>query len=275
MTKRKAAGRFKELLDSKDASSQRLPLVHTTNLYSFEDLCEEDRIDPTLCQHFNRKMLYLFYGRPAYRTESAEFNDLSFNWPIVFVFDPEKVKDLQAIYPFDTGAFHLNLYQRYFSKQSRIEDFELPGDLDYAERLVTTFYTTREEYLRGRSTKNIDLPPFSFEAEGMQKLSKEPSFTSRVTDDQIARDERSSSIEIQTTTSIDIAEATLAVVLPSAILEESSVVEALARWGLAKNAVRYYDVQGFHGQDSWLGQIYSEVSKVYRDCGFLRASETT
>ncbi|MBY6059140.1 hypothetical protein [Leisingera daeponensis] len=257
------------MLDEEDASESRLPLVHTTSLYSFEDLCSEDRIDPTHCQHFNEKLLYLFYGRPAYRTETAEFNDLSFNWPIVFVLDPSKIDDLKAVYPFDTGAFYLGLYRRFFSKKSEAEDFKLPGSLEYAEKLVDAFYSNKEEYLRGRSTKNTNIPLFNFEAEGIQKLSREPSFTSRISEDQVTRDERSSSIEIQTENSIDIADATLAIVLPSAILDEPMVVDALDRWGLAKEAVRYYDVQGFHGTDSWLGQIYAQISIVYRDHGFL------
>lgn len=269
MKKRPANGRLQKLLDAHGGNSSYLPLVHTTSLYSLQDLCLEDRIDPTHCQHFEEDLLYLFYGRPAYRTEAAEFNDLSFNWPIVFIFDPNKISALKAVYPFDTGAFYFDLYRRFFSKKSDISDFKLPGSLDYADKLVTTFYTDKEEYLKGRSTKNTDIPPFNFEAEGVQKLSREPSYTNRISDDQISRDERSSSIEVQTTNSIDIADATIAIILPSAILDEPLVVEALDRWRLSKEAVRYYEVQNFHGNESWLGQIYREISKVYRDHGFL------
>lgn len=273
MTKRMAAGRLKKLIESEPIGNGRLPLVHTTSLYSFEALCEDGSISPTHCRHFNEEMIYLFYGRPAYRTESAEFSDLSFNWPIVFVFDPDKIKGIKAVYPFDTGAFFLKLYKRFFSTKSDVSDFKLPASLDYAEKLVGTFYSTTEEYLRGKSTKNTNIPPFNFEAEGIQRLSREPSFTVQVSNDKISRDERSSSIEVQTTTPIDIPGTTLAIILPSAILDVPLVIDALDRWGLAKEAVRYYEVIDFHESDSWLGQIYGQITAIYKEHGFLEVSK--
>ena len=119
MSKRKADGRFRKFVDAQNDSSLPLPLVHTTSAYSFADLCDGDSIDPRYCKWFKKDLIYLFYGRPAYRTEEAEFTDLSFNWPIIFVFDPEKIDGITSIYPFDTGAFFLNLYNRFFARPSK------------------------------------------------------------------------------------------------------------------------------------------------------------
>lgn len=110
--------------------------MHTTTAYSFAEFCDQDELKPETCRHFNEKILYLFYGRPAYRTESAGFTDLSFNLPIIFVFDPERIEQIRAIYPFDTGALFLNLYRRFFDTKSRPEDYKMPGSLEYAKKLV-------------------------------------------------------------------------------------------------------------------------------------------
>lgn len=124
---RKADGRFRAYIEKQEANPSLLPLVHTTSAYSFRDMYEDDTIDPKMCRHFNEELIYLFYGRPAYRTEKAEFTDLEFNWPIVFIFDPRMIEGIKRVLPFDTGAFCLNLYNRFFAKNAQMEDFELPG----------------------------------------------------------------------------------------------------------------------------------------------------
>ncbi len=269
MTNRKAEARFQAFLDEQPSSPNVLPLLHTSSAYSFADICAGDVLSPTYCKHFRQELLYLFYGRPAYRTELAEFSDLEFNWPIVFIFDPKKIDGITSIYPFDSGAFFLNLYNRFFSKQSRHEDFKLPGDLSYASKLVGTFYGDESEYILSHSTKNVEIPPMNFEAQGVHKLTREPAYQSRISEDQVTRDERSSAIEVQTNQSIDIAAATLAIVVPSRYLRIPLVVEALERWGISGDSIKYYETIGFHDNNSWLGQIYRQVADVYRAHGIL------
>lgn len=266
---RKADGRFKAYIEKQEANPSLLPLVHTTSAYSFRDMCEDDTIDPKMCRHFNEELIYLFYGRPAYRTEKAEFTDLEFNWPIVFIFDPRVVDGIKRVFPFDTGAFCLNLYNRFFAKNAQMEDFELPGSLDYATKVIQAFYTSDNEYLRGKSQKNVEIPPFDFEVQGIQKLAQEPALSSRISEDQKTRDERSSAIEVQVGASINIKEATLDILMPQRYLDMCEVVEALGRWGLAEENVHYYEVMGFHDQGGWLPQIYKLVMDIYKKRGFL------
>lgn len=266
----KASGRFLKFIDGQEEKEDVLPLTHTTSAYSFSELCGGESIDPSVCKYFKEELIYLFYGRPAYRTEKAEFTDLEFNWPIVFIFDPKKITKIKRIYPFDTGAFHLGLYSRFFSKLSVVDNFQLPGSLSYAAKVAGTFYTNNKEYIYGRSKKNIDIPHFNFEAQGMQKLSQEPSYSSRVSEDGVTRDERSSSIEVQISTSIDIKEATLDIIIPQRYLEMPEVIEALTRWGLAKENVHYYETMAFHEQGGWLPQIYNTVVAVYKKHGFIK-----
>lgn len=269
MPERRADSRLKKFIDDQAAYSRVMPLVHTTNAYSFADICDDDEIVPEECEKFEEDIVYLFYGRPAYRTEKAEFSDLSFNWPIVFIFDPSKIHGIEAVYPFDTGAFFLHLYRRFFSVKSDIKDYKLPGSLEYAAKLVGIFYNDETEYLFGRSRKNVNIPPMNYEAEGIQMMAREPSYTERISEDQITRDERSSSFEVHASDAIDIRDATLAIILPSRYSEVPSVVEALDRWGLAEDKVRYYEVMGFSEGESWIGQVYREVAAVYREFGFI------
>jgi len=266
---RKAAGRFKSFIDNQNSKLKQLPLTHTTNAYSFSEMCEDDSITPQKCKYFKEDLIYLFYGRPAYRTEKAEFTDLEFNWPIVFIFDPEKIDGIKSVYPFDTGAFYLNLYRRFFSKTSEVEDFRLPGTLDYAAKVAGAFYSDEKEYLYGKSKKNIDISAFQFEAQGVQKLSQEPALTVRLSEDSLTRDERSSSIEIQVQKPIDVKSSTLDIIMPQRYLELPEVTTALHRWELSEDNVHYYETMPYQEQGGWLPQIYTIVKEIYIKRGFL------
>lgn len=74
---------------------------------------------------------------------------------------------------------------------------------------------------------------------------------------------------MQTSSTIDIRDATLAVILPSRFAEVSHVVDALDRWQLGLDQVRYYEIIGFYDNGSWMGQVYSEVIRLYRELGYL------
>lgn len=268
MMSRKAASRFREFIESRDETSNLLPLVHTTTAYSFDEICTGDHIEPENCHHFNEKLIYLFYGRPAYRVEDSTKSSLEFNWPIIFIFHPEKITDIKEIYPFDTGAFFFKLYEKFFSRKTQVTDFSLPGSIEYAMKLVGIYYDTSDNYYRGMSHKNVDLPNRSFEAQAVQELARLPPFTTSESPDARRRDERSTSIEVQSATPIDITDAAIGIVLPQPYLQDPYVVKALDRWNIPNQS--YYEIFGFHDSEAWLSEIYSEVKKIYIKCGYLR-----
>lgn len=266
---RRAEGRFQRFLDEAPDSGHRFPLLHTTDLYNFMDLCSGESIDPGYCRHFKDNLTYLFYGRPAYRTKKSEFTDLAFNWPVVFIIDPDKIEEILRVYPFDTGAYFIGLYDRYFASSSRRQDFELPGSLEYASKLVSTFYADTLEYLYGRSKKNVNIPLDNFEAQGVSALAREPSHTQKELGDSNTRDERSSAIEVQIKQRIVLKRAATGIILPEDCLTLEPIVEALERWNFGDGAIHSYRVNGYHGADSLLGKLYAIVEGIYRERGYI------
>lgn len=260
---------FFNFVNTEEGAGKVLPLVHIVSAYRFRSLIEYDKLIPQHCQNFGEKLIYLFYGRPAYKTENAEFFDLMFNWPIVFIFDHTKVQGIAAVYPFDTGAFFLGLYRRFFSKDSKVSDFTFPGSLEYAEKLSQAFYLSNYEYMHGKSTKNINASIFDFETAGVQRLSKEPSYTERAGTDQVVRDERSNSIEVQVTEEILIKEAARAVIVPQQCLQVPEVVTALERWDIGTGKLKIYEPFSSGGMAGISSQINIIVSNLYKEWGLL------
>jgi hypothetical protein len=234
---RQAKGRLNKFIQQHIAPVGHLPLVHINRAYTFVEMLGRDRLEPKQCDIFEERLIYFFYGRPAYRAKDGNNARFQFEWPIVFVFDPYKVAKIKRIFPFDTGAFSLGLYEQFFARESELSDFELDPAINSAGKAVGAFYRDHDEYYTGYSRKNVELPDFQFEAQGVQQLSQLPGVQDARSMHRI-RDERSSAIEIQVNRPVRFTDALLAVVLPEPYLDNDEVKAALARWDV--NEVETY-----------------------------------
>jgi hypothetical protein len=266
-SKRRASGRLNQFIGSHAAATGILPLVHITRAYGFDTILDGDALEPSECDVFKEKLIYLFYGRPAYRAKDGNNARLEFEWPIVFVFDPEKVPDLRRIFPFDTGAFALRLYSEFFDKKSELMDFSLDPTLESAKKLVSAFYQDNEEYYRGETRKNVDIPLRQFEAQGVHELARLPGVQGAITQYR-TRDERSSAIEVQVSRTISLKHALIALVLPEPYLDDKEIQEALTRWNV--NEVHTYATLHNLSGEAWVGEIYAIIHRLYKRLGYLK-----
>src|SRR5690242_203293 len=90
----------------------RLRLIHTTSVGAFRHICTGDALELRNCPVMRQGLVYLFYGRPAYRpgpgpiTQTNRDRDAR---PVCLLFDVD-VGDSDATYPCDTGAHSLGLF---------------------------------------------------------------------------------------------------------------------------------------------------------------------
>jgi hypothetical protein len=67
---RRAVGRFQGFLNAHSAVQASLPLVHITRAYAFDEMLVTERLEPVKGDdNFEEPLVYLFYGRPAYRAK--------------------------------------------------------------------------------------------------------------------------------------------------------------------------------------------------------------
>jgi hypothetical protein len=232
--KRKASGRLGTFISSQTPIAGLLPLVHITRAYVFDIILDGDSLEPKPCDVFKEDLIYLFYGRPAYRAKDGNNARLQFEWPIIFVFDPTKVRDIKRIYPFDTGAFELRLYAEFFDKDSQLSDFEMNTSFESVQKMVGAFYIDNNEYYLGETRRNVEMGNRQFEAQGLHELARLPGVQGTKLLPDRTRDERSSAIEVQVSKTISLKDALIAVVLPQPYLGDSEVTSALHRWGVTK-----------------------------------------
>lgn len=242
---------FARLVANAPAFDPLLPFTHVTDAYMFRQIMAEERLAPSTCRIFDEQLLYLFYGRPAYRAAAeAESNGLDSYWPVCFVLRPEAVKP-KRIFPFDTGAFHFGRFAAFMDHRMIKEDFELTLGLDAPARVVQLFWRHNRAYFENEGHVGFDPEPMDFEAKCYIELIK-----SR------ARgpfDERNSAIEVQTDVPIPLENNIIAVILPYE-LGAAGVLGKIEGFGAL--ALPYGTVRR-HTADNMVSQIYDIVRDLY------------
>lgn len=236
---------FATLVNTAAPSQVHLPLTHVTDGYSFRDIMSHEELLPSPCSIYGENLLYLFYGRPAYRSAAQqESNGSDAYWPICFVMKPDVASALR-IYPFDSGAFHYQRFDRFMYHRMMKEDFELDPDPTVPGKLVRLFWRDEKSYFNAEGLSNFIPSNFDFEAKAYKALIGDVG--------KAQFDERNSAIEIQVGAPVDLKGNTLAVILPYEFATEEMIdkIEALGAIALP------FDVVRRHGPTEMVGHIYA------------------
>jgi len=224
-----------------------LPLTHVTDGYSFRNIMAIGTLEPAPCRVFGESLVYLFYGRPAYRSAAElESNGLEAYWPICFVLEPDCVPP-KRIFPFDSGAFHHKRFMGFMHHDMIKEDFALDPDPSMPGRLLRLFWTNERSYYDAEDVSSFKPATLDFEAKSYAELIRSPV--------RAPFDERNSAIELQVDTAIPLKGNTLAVILPHALATADMLarIEALDALALPFGTVRR------QSPVEMVGQIYTIV----------------
>lgn len=204
-----------------------LPLVHTCDGQHFRAILIRNKILPTLCPVFDEDLAYFFYGRPSYRVNNKGMSSASMsNFPVCLVIEPEQVLNVESIYPFDTGAYSVDLYKDVVHRSAKVEDFKFKSTFDFVKKFISLFYETNENYYYGKVKINeADIPPMSFELKSIYSLAANKGAT--------VADDRCSAIEVQSRKGLQILPNVIkAAILPSMVLEDEIVSNYLYDMGI-------------------------------------------
>ncbi|GGE60577.1 hypothetical protein GCM10011317_17990 [Niveispirillum cyanobacteriorum] len=119
--------------------------------------------------------------------------------------------EIKRIFPFDSGAFSIQLYNAYMHKKMQLTDFSLEPDPSTPGRLISLFFGSVESYLAANPSINRIFDPSEFEALSYQALVNAKEGNSI--------DSRGSGIEVQTEQEIPLKDNVEAVIIPSAFVD--------------------------------------------------------
>lgn len=183
-----------------------LPLTHKKDWFTAKKIFSNGQIETQMCDVFEEKIEYLFYGRPAYYV-SNNVNSRMDNvyLPVCFILKPDKIK-IGAVFPFDTGAFANKMYDDYIHARMDVNDFQLSPDIAFINDFISFYYANNDNYYKGNHQRLISNPNLPDEINAYQNLINNKGATSY--------DSRCRTVEIITRNNIDLNVSLEAVILP-------------------------------------------------------------
>jgi len=276
-----AMSSFVNFLKPYNPFNPRMPLLHSTSFQSFMNIIQSHVLSPTPCTVFEgEELLYLFYGRPAYRVSATVTSQGQFrHLPVCFILTPESISGAKRIYPFDSGAFETGLFDQFLRGFPR-DNFMIGNFPDGPQRLVSAFYENNRNYYFGYLSKAIDAGPSQFEVNGYLDMLRD---TAVVYNDsgQSTSDDRRQTIEIQTDSQValkaeqvsdsngktTVRNKVLAVILPQRALDEPEVIEAVTHVWKAKPLT--YELYMFTRPSEYHIVIREKIAQLLKDENFL------
>lgn len=195
-------------------------LVHCTSAASSMRVLTERALKPTKCPVYGTDLLYLFYGRPAYKPgQGIVASGLLELAPVCLILDPAVLASAVRILPFDSGGF--SRYSNLLGPGLQMPEFELGRDASAPMRLVHAFYETNSNYYEQKPTLRGDTLPLSkLAARGYARLIGDVSIRDV--------DDRCGTVEVQFDAPIGLASALKAIVGPTAMFDDPDVQAVLA-----------------------------------------------
>jgi hypothetical protein len=239
--------------------ANELPLIHTSRCEFLNAFTTGHTLEPRHCTVFNESLVYLFYGRPAYRSErGSEYGDHIALCPICFVFKPYTVsRSVHRIFPCDSGAVSKARFEPELHPDD-LHELELDPLIASAQRLVSLVFRSNGDYFYGKVQSGITFPNGT-PSQRYCNLLLRPGPADY--------DDRKSAIEVQVNHTIPLEDQLMFVVLPREFLEERMVKETiLTIWDC--DAVQY---PTFHGDapTSYYSVVRNEVSRRFELGGQL------
>lgn len=208
---------FRQSLTAATATptSPRLPLCHVADFGTILRFIEAGRITTDeVCDVFQLKLNYFFYGRAAYRPKDGSKSNVAVANPAALILAPASVSAPHTVYPFDTGG-----YPRYAASTAghTLKDFELDLNVEECERVIERHWKTHEDYIRA------DLSGFREQFDANCPAVECYSAIVRDTDPDEA-DDRRSSLEVTSLVDVPIsAKNIVGIVLPRKYADNASI----------------------------------------------------
>lgn len=236
-----------------------MPLTHVTDVYEFREIAELEKLVPKPCDVFLRRLLYFFYGRPAYRkNQDAPSSSIIDYFPVCFVFSPDMNAPRFKYFALDTGAFANGLLKKSFHSSMIKEDFELQPDSLSPQRLVRMFFGTNSNYIKNHPLSGVAIPNLELEAQAYYRLIQDAG--------EGDFDDRASAIEVQVTAEVPFSDKLLAVILPSDLADEPALIKLFEGY---KVPLLPYDFIKRFRPEQHTSEIYKLVRDFYVAKGFL------
>jgi hypothetical protein len=252
--------RFASLVSKAPGVGRLLPLTHTTDGWSFRDIASHKRLEVMEGPAFKESLLYLFYGRPAYRAATTQnATALTAFCMVSFLMRSELMPRPKRIFPFDSGAMKAKRFAPFMHPAMLAEHFELNSELEEARKLVGLFYGDNDRYYMGNVLVDIKFPRLELEAQCYYSLILNVSL--------LSADDRKGTIEIQYDCDLELTSNNVMAVIAPEVFWDDKEISDFVRVELDAEQLSY---DCFNAQPSEDTRAIMQVARRYlRERGLL------
>jgi hypothetical protein len=247
MEKQKRLKFFDERLQPGNFNKKLLPFFHSCDAYIFREIIEGGTLSPSMCPRLNETLLYLFYGRPAYKNPNDFSSGLHALLPTAFILKADSIDKIKRISPFDTGAFTIGLFKEFLHDAMSLDNFFITPRKEAISKIISYFFASNENYFDSKPKIDIKFNQMEFEIQAYHEIIKKSS--------QGKLDDRRASIEVQLGDEVSLADSLEAVIIPEIFIQD---VEGIL--GKGKVKIIKYVSRGIPSDN-----YYSEVLSLTRD----------
>jgi hypothetical protein len=234
----------------------QLGLTHVTDCAYLGGLIASGKLEPRDCKVYGEPLVYLFYGRPAYRSNWDEGTTTAIGYArICLILRDEVAAMAHRILPFDSGGFPH--YSSALHHSLTREDFEVDPK-DHPLKIVGAFYDSLESYWEVKPkhapsfpiTQNVIQSYYDLISGGLKE----------------EFDDRCGAIEVQVAEAIPLKDRIVALIAPNQTFEDDAVKQLLAESGAE---ARGYRLTRMFNPKEVSGQLLSEVARFLEDQSWL------
>lgn len=247
----------------------RLPLVHITPVAYAKRIIASRKLEARLCGVFDRKLVYFFAMRTAYRFRGADEKSHQINrFPFVFILKPEAFETPFHVYPFDTGGADQGVFSTQADPFEYLEDYELEPSHDAVAGHLGWAFGSIESYLDGELRPDLleRVPMSETVTRGFVDIARMAGSGSNTPD------KRASAVEVACDHNIDLKGNVLHAIIPDRYLE-SPEEEAVKSFIAALNDLLIpwstYPWQPSKAPNEFFEDIDRLSRRVYRQAGLI------
>lgn len=247
---------FADFISETPKASGNLGLAHVTDCAHLGGIAKAGELKLRGCKVFGERLLYLFYGRPAYRAkwEGGSTSDLGYA-RACFVLRDDAVSLAKRIFPFDSGGF--KNYASAFHRSLQVNDFKL-REGDHPLQVIGAFYKNLEDYYWMNPISGRDFPITQHAVRSYYQLISSGQRESH--------DDRCAAIEVQLDKPLVLKGEVLALIAPNQVFDDPDLVKRLQEWGAEPRGYRI--TRTFNPAESTL-LLMTEVDRFHRDMKWL------
>jgi len=195
-----------------------LPFFHSCDSVYLQAIIQDRQLRPQYCNIYKEELLYLFSGKPAYKSNQSKSSWLTSYMPMCFIISFEAIQTLRRVVAFDSGAF--SKYSDWMHPSMTLDQFYLTPNKAAILKTVEHFYESNYAYFIGKARHEIFHDPIHFQLESYHAMIRNVGKSDV--------DDRKSCIEVQLNHAIKLNSTNIeAVILPGNLINSPLVKKTL------------------------------------------------